>query len=63
MCLSSAYEVGAEEDKFICDRVASVNVEGNEVRLTDLLGRTTVVKGQILSMDLNKNVIRIQPAH
>lgn len=61
MCLSSAYEAGGAEDKFICDRVASVDVEGDKVRLTDLLGRTVVVDGHILSMDLNKNVIRIQP--
>lgn len=60
MCLSTAYEVGGAEDKLLCDRVTSIEVDGGEVRLTDLLGRTTIVSGHIKNIDLNQNIIRIQ---
>jgi len=59
MCLSTAYEVGNGSDKFICDRVTNVSVEGNNVKLLTLLGIETVVTGELQSVDLEKNVIRI----
>ncbi len=59
MCLSSAYTVGAEGETFICDRVTNVTVEGENVKLTTLLGIETVVTGVLQSIDLNKNIIRI----
>ncbi len=59
MCLSSAYEVGSGGDKFIADRITNVEVEGNTVKLTTLLGTQTVVEGALKSIDLNKNVIYI----
>lgn len=59
MCLSTAYEVGNGSDKFITDRITNVEVEGNTVRLTTLLGTQTVVEGILKSIDLNRNVIYI----
>lgn len=59
MCLSTAYEVGSGSDKFIADRITNVEVEGNTVRLTTLLGTQTVVEGVLKSIDLNRNVILI----
>ena len=61
MCLTSAYETANGIDKLIAERVASVVVEGSSVRLPDLFGGQTVVPGIIKSIDLNKNVILIQP--
>lgn len=60
MCLSSAYEVGSDGEKFICDRVTNVSVEGESVRLTTLLGIETVVTGSLKSIDLNSNIIKIE---
>ncbi|NCB73249.1 MAG: CooT family nickel-binding protein [Clostridia bacterium] len=59
MCLSTAYEVGNGDDKFIADRITNIEVEGNTVRLTTLLGTQTVVEGVLKSIDLNRNVILI----
>jgi len=59
MCLSTAYEVGSGSDKLICDRVTNVTVEDGSVRLTTLLGSETVVKGELRSVDLERNVIKI----
>ena len=60
MCLSSAYEIGSSGEKLICDRVTNVSVEGDSVKLTTLLGSQTVVKGELKSIDLNSNIIRIE---
>lgn len=61
MCLSSAYETANGIDTLIAERVASVVVEGDSVRLTDLFGTQKVIPGVIKSIDLNKNIILIQP--
>ena len=60
MCLSSAYEIGSSGEKLICDRVTNVSVDGENVKLTTLLGTETVVKGALKSIDLNSNVIKIE---
>ena len=60
MCLSTAYEVGPSGEKIICDRVTNISVEGDSVRLVNLLGQQTVVQGNLKDVDLNKNVIRIE---
>ena len=60
MCLSTAYEVGPSGEKMICDRVTTISVEGDSVRLVNLLGQQTVVQGNLKDVDLNKNVIRIE---
>ncbi|MGI5979267.1 MAG: CooT family nickel-binding protein [Oscillospiraceae bacterium] len=60
MCLSTAYEIGPSGDKMICDRVTSISVDGDSVRLVNLLGQQTVVKGSLKDVDLNKNIIRIE---
>ena len=44
----------------ICDRVTNISVEGDSVRLVNLLGQQTVVQGNLKDVDLNKNVIRIE---
>lgn len=60
MCLSTAYDVGGGGEKFITDRITNVNVEGDKVRLTTLLGTQTIIEGLLKSIDLNRNVILIE---
>jgi predicted RNA-binding protein len=60
MCLSAAYEVKNGIDTLIVDRVTNVRVEGESVVLTDLLGFDKVVNGTLSSIDLNRNIIRIE---
>lgn len=60
MCLSSAYGVKNGIDSLILDKVTNVSVEGDEVVLTNLLGMTSFVKGRLSSIDLNRNIIRIE---
>lgn len=62
MCLSTAYETTNGIDKLICERITNVEVEGKTVKFTNLLGIQTVVPGVLKSIDLNKNIILIEPA-
>lgn len=59
MCLSTAYDVGSGSEKLIADRITNVSIEGENVRLTTLLGAQTVIEGQLKSIDLNRNIIYI----
>ncbi len=59
MCLSTAYEVINGSEKFIADRITNVEIDGNAVRHTTLLGTQTLVEGELKSIDLNKNIILI----
>ena len=61
MCLSNAYETANGIDKLICERVTSVQVDGDTIKLTDLFGGITDVAGVLKSIDLNKNIILISP--
>ena len=60
MCLSAAYEVGAEGEKFLADRLTGVSIEDDKVRLTNLFGGQILVEGKLKSIDLEKNVILIE---
>lgn len=60
MCLSTAYEVNGNNENMILERVTNVDVDGKDITLTNLLGMSTVVKGELKSVDLNRNEIRIQ---
>jgi predicted RNA-binding protein len=59
MCLSSAYDIRGGNENLICDRVTCISIEDGKIRLTNLLGIQTVVEGELKSIDLNNNVIKI----
>jgi predicted RNA-binding protein len=62
MCLSTAYELGAgDERKQICEYVSSIKVTGNTITLTDLMGVEMSVSGILEGVDLIKNAIVIRP--
>lgn len=52
MCLSTAYLNHKDEDKIAARYVANIEVVGDKIILTDVMGFTTEVEGSILSVDL-----------
>ena len=52
MCLSTAYLNHKDEDKIAARYVANIEVNGNRIILTDVMGFTTEVEGSILSVEL-----------
>jgi predicted RNA-binding protein len=62
MCLSTAYELGAgDERKQLCEYVSNIRVSGDTITLTDLMGVEIDVSGILEGVDLIKNAILIRP--
>lgn len=62
MCLSNVYLVSDEKESLVCEYASQVSVNGNEIRLTDVIGQEVTVTGTIVSVDLIKNEIRVKKA-
>ena len=62
MCLSAVYEVRGESEKLLLDHVSGIKTDGAEFTLTDILGDEVTVTGELKSIDLVKNIIKIEVA-
>ena len=60
MCLSNVFLVSDDREELVCEYASSVDVSGNEIRLTDVIGQEITVTGTILSVDLIKNQIKVK---
>ncbi len=52
MCLSTAYLNSRDEDRIAARYVQSIEVSGNHITLTDVLGAKTEIDGTISYVDL-----------
>lgn len=58
MCLSTVYTLENDgEMTMLCEYVSAVNVSGDDLTFTDIMGGETGVAGLIRSVDLVKNTI------
>lgn len=57
MCLSTAYKT-SEPDSIIMEYVSKIEVEGNLITLTDVIGDTKTVEGTIKMVDLTGGVVK-----
>ena len=62
MCLSSVYNKEASDDRLLCRNVMKIDVNGEDITLTDILQCTTELKGKILSADLVNGVVIVDAA-
>ena len=46
----------------VCEYVSGISTDETSVTLTDIMGRETVVKGSLKSLDFIKNIIIIEGA-
>jgi len=60
MCLSAVYEVRDGNEKLVCEHAAAMSLDGGVITLTDIVGEEYVVTGVLQSIDLAKNIIKIQ---
>ena len=58
MCLSTAYKT-SEPDSIIMEYVSKIEVEGNLITPTDVIGDTKTVEGTIKMVDLTGGVVKI----
>ena len=58
MCLSTAYR-DSKPDEILMEYVSSINVDGNQITLTDMMGDKKTFTGSLKFADLTGAVIRI----
>ena len=62
MCLSTAYLNSRDEDRVAARYVQSIEVNGRNITLTDVLGSRTEVEGVISYVDLTGGSVIISTA-
>lgn len=62
MCLSTAYKNNKSDDSVIARYVSKIEVRGNSVTLTDVMGIETEIEGTLSFVDLTGGVVVIQVA-
>ena len=60
MCLSAVYEVKDGNERLVCDHVTTISLDENTIRLTDLMGEEVILTGFLKSIDLVKNIIKVE---
>ena len=58
MCLSTAFR-DSNPDEVLMEYVSSINIVGENITLTDLMGEKKTFKGKLTFVDLTGGVIRI----
>ena len=59
MCLSTVYGRKDGAEKEIVQFVSSIDVNGESIVLTDVMGRETIVEGRLAHADQTKGVVDI----
>jgi len=60
MCLSTVYEIRDGSEKLVCEYATAINLADDVITLTDIMGEEIVIKGVLKSIDLVKNIIKIE---
>ena len=62
MCLSTVYQNEKRDDTVLCQFVASIEVHGDSLVFTDIMGMTTTVQGRLVSADLTAGTVIVAEA-
>lgn len=62
MCLSNVYQIQGEEQTLVCEYVSDIRVDGENVILTDVIGKELTVVGTLMQVDLINNRVLIRSA-
>lgn len=58
MCLSTVYR-SSDPDSIIMEYVSKIQVEGDQITLTDVMGEQKTVQGTLTMADLTGGVVKI----
>lgn len=62
MCLATVYGRKQEEESILIRNASRIDVEGNVIRIRDIMGSEVVVEGAISMVDLANAVVKINCA-
>ena len=60
MCLSTAYINENTDDRIAARYVSSIDIDGDKIKLTDVIGAKTELTGSISYVDLTGGVVIIK---
>ena len=60
MCLSTAYKLTGGEQYQVGEYISSMDITGDEIILTDIMGSVTRLVGRLKKVDLEKHIILIE---
>ena len=60
MCLSTVYKNQPNEDSVYCKFVAKIDISGDTLTFTDVMGDQVTAKGRLLSADLTGGTVVFQ---
>ena len=58
MCLSTAYKT-TDPDCILMEYVSRIDVDGDKITLTDVIGEQKVIEGQLVMVDLTGGIVKI----
>ena len=59
MCLSAVYEVRDGNESLVCEHTTGIDIDGEKITLTDIVGEEIIIFGALTSIDLIRNIIKI----
>lgn len=59
MCLATVYKTVSDTEEVVLKNVSKIYVEGDSVRLVDIMGAEVVIEGSISFVDLTGSVVRL----
>ena len=57
MCLATVYNKKVDSNNILCRNIAKIEVDGDTIRLYDILGNETVFEGRIVAALLDSGVV------
>ena len=60
MCLSTVYQNQPDESNIYCKFVAKIEIDGDTLTFTDVMGDQVTAKGRLLSADLTGGTVIFQ---
>lgn len=59
MCLATVYKTTQDTEEVVLKNVSKIYVEGDSVRLIDIMGAEVIVEGTISFVDLTGSVVKL----
>lgn len=59
MCLATVYGKKQEGESILIKNASRLDVEGNQIRIRDIMGGEIIVEGTISMVDLANSVVKI----
>lgn len=59
MCLATVYKTTQDTEEVVLKNVSKIYVEGDSVRLIDIMGAEVTVEGTISFVDLTGSVVKL----